>query len=152
MAPQRRILKPEEEISHAELMEERRRYTDQQARQLGYPSAEVLHLSDRLSEIAGQWRTTKDNNLVIEYRQILYEMILKGYDVNTLPVQDQLPEELMPNSPHQQFAPPLYRHMKNWYPETIGLPMQFSEIRKWTACMLPRYSGVFRRDAQRGVR
>lgn len=99
MATKRHILRPGDGISHEELMAERRNYTDEQARKLGYPSAEVLRLSDRLSQITGKWRTSKDSKLVAEYQQTLYKMILKGYDVDILPIQDQLPTELMPELP-----------------------------------------------------
>lgn len=95
----KRLLKLEDMKSREEYLAERQTYTDEQARKLGYPSAEVLRLSDDLTRLAGKWRRTKDDGLVLEYRQTLYEMILKGYDVDTLPVQDQLPEELMPELP-----------------------------------------------------
>lgn len=95
----KRILRSEDEISREKLMHERHNYTDKQARELGYPNAEVLQLSDHLSAIAGQWRTTQNPALVEKYREILYSMILKGYDIDTLPLQDQLPEELMPELP-----------------------------------------------------
>ncbi len=79
--------------------EERENYTEEDARKLGYPSLEVLHLADYLSTLAGKWRRTKEDALVYEYERILYKMLLKGYDVNTLPVQDQLPDDLMPELP-----------------------------------------------------
>lgn len=60
----------------------------------------VLGLSYKLSELAGKWRYNQDDDgLVHEYKSVLYEMILNGYDVNTLPIQDQLPEKLMPELP-----------------------------------------------------
>ena len=83
--------------------QEHRKYmlslSDEEVKQFGYPNAKVLRLSYRLSEIAGQWRATKDDALVHEYTSVLYEMILKGYDVDTLPIQDQLPSDLMPEIP-----------------------------------------------------
>ena len=82
-----------------EFRKERENYTDEDARKLGYPNVAVLHLEDKLSLIAGTWRDTKDDALVAEYRQTLYEMILKGYDVHTLPIQDQLPDRHMPELP-----------------------------------------------------
>ncbi len=95
----KRILKWEDMQSHEDYLEERHSYRDEKARKLGYPSAEVLRLSDHLSQIAGEWRTTKDSKLVTEYQQTLYKMILKGYDVDILPIQDQLSTELMPELP-----------------------------------------------------
>jgi hypothetical protein len=92
-------LKWDDMISPEEGRKERQNYTDEDARKLGYPSIEVLRLADYLSEIAGKWRTTKEDVLIHDYKAVLYEMILKGYDVNTLPVQDQLPEEHMPDLP-----------------------------------------------------
>jgi hypothetical protein len=92
-------MRPEDEISHDEFMAERQTYSDEKAQKLGYPNAEVLRLSDQLSAIAGAWRTTKKTELVTQYRVTLYAMILKGYDVDTLPIQDQLPPEFMPNLP-----------------------------------------------------
>lgn len=80
---------------------ERQSYTDAQAQNLGYPNAEVLRLSDRLSNIATQWRESKADTLVLTYQNILYQMIFKGYDVETLPIQDQLPPELMPELPQK---------------------------------------------------
>ncbi|MEO1666685.1 MAG: hypothetical protein AAFU54_18755 [Chloroflexota bacterium] len=93
-------LKPGDGISHEESTLKRRNYTDAQAQSLGYPSAEVLRLSDDLSALAGEWRNTKSDNVATRYRETLLTMILKGYDVDTLPVQDQLPEDLMPDLPH----------------------------------------------------
>jgi|GEM_PF-2215500 len=74
-------------------------YTDEDAQRHGYPSLEVMRLEYQLTAIAGEWRRTKENALVHDYKAVLYEMILKGYDVNTLPIQDQLPDELMPDLP-----------------------------------------------------
>ena len=95
----KRVLKWEDMQSHEDYIEERRNYSDEHAHKLGYPNAEVLRLYDRLSQIAGKWRVTKDDKLVAEYRETLYAMILKGYDVDILPIQDQLPTELMPELP-----------------------------------------------------
>ena len=92
-------LKWEDMISHEEGIEERQNYTDEDARKLGYPGVEVLRLGDHLRMLAGKWRETKDNHLVHEYASVFYKMILKGYDVNTLPIQDQLPDDLMPELP-----------------------------------------------------
>lgn len=92
-------LKSGDGLSNEEALEERRNYTDEQARILGYPSAEVLRLSDKLTNLAGQWRETKDAYVASLYRETLMVMILKGYDIDTLPVQDQLPEEQMLDLP-----------------------------------------------------
>ena len=92
-------LKKEDVISREEYLQRIANLTDEQAVKLGYPSAKVMHLEDRLSELAGKWRRTKDDALVPEYKSVLYEMILNGYDVNTLPIQDQLPRNLMPDLP-----------------------------------------------------
>ena len=97
----KRILTLEDMQSAEEYREKRRHYTDEQARNLGYPSAEVLRLSDDLTQLAGKWRETKDNQVASQYRETLLIMILKGYDVDTLPIQDQLPTELMPEFPPQ---------------------------------------------------
>ena len=75
------------------------KYTDEDARKSGYPSLKVMKLEYELTRIAGAWRETKDDALVYKYKSVLYEMILNGYDVNTLPIQDQLPDELMPELP-----------------------------------------------------
>jgi len=95
----KRILKWEDMQSADVYLAKRQTYTDEQARNLGYPNAEVLRLADELSHIAGQWRGTKDEMLIEKYRDILYAMILKGYDVDMLPIQDQLPSDLMPELP-----------------------------------------------------
>lgn len=81
---------------------ERQNYSDEKARELGYPSAEVLRLADHLSNLAGQWRSTREQAVVHEYGKTLLDMILKGYDVDGLPIQDQLPEDLMPEIPSQK--------------------------------------------------
>ena len=94
-----RTLKWEDMQSADDYLEARRNFTDEQASELGYPSAEVLRLSDNLRRIAGEWRQTKDGTLLIAYRETLYSMILKGYDVDTLPIEDQLPAEFMPELP-----------------------------------------------------
>lgn len=73
--------------------------TDEDARRQGYPSLKVMKLEYQLSQIAGKWRYTKEDALVDKYKSVLYEMILHGYDVNTLPIQDQLPSPLMPELP-----------------------------------------------------
>lgn len=98
----KRILKWEDMGSPDAYLEERRHYTDEQARELGYVSAAVLRLSDQLSAIAGAWRTTRKTERVTQYQVTLYAMILKGYDVDTLPIQDQLPPELMPDLPSER--------------------------------------------------
>jgi hypothetical protein len=74
-------------------------YTDEDARKHGYPSLKVMKLEYELTRIAGSWRVSKRDSLVYEYKSVLYEMILNGYDVDTLPIQDQLPPELMPELP-----------------------------------------------------
>ncbi|MEM9953107.1 MAG: hypothetical protein AAF846_16000 [Chloroflexota bacterium] len=74
-------------------------YTDEDAINSGYPSLKVMKLEYELTQIAGTWRDTKDEALVYQYKSVLYEMILSGYDVNTLPIQDQLPDDFMPELP-----------------------------------------------------
>jgi hypothetical protein len=88
--------------SQEEVFAERQNFNDEQARELGYPSAEVLRLSDKLGQIAGKWRRTKDQALVHEYGKVLLTMILKGYDVNQLDIEDRLPKELMPDIPNSR--------------------------------------------------
>jgi len=75
------------------------KYTEEDAHKSGYPSLKVMKLEYELTRIAGAWRETKNESLVYEYKSVLLEMILNGYDINTLPVQDQLPDELMPDLP-----------------------------------------------------
>ena len=88
-----------DQLTREEYLQRVREYTDDDAQRLGYISAEVLRLETNLGEIAGKWRRTKEDALVLEYKSVLYEMILKGYDVTTLPIQDQLPDDLMPDMP-----------------------------------------------------
>ena len=88
-----------EDMEPAGLENELDGYTDVDARRHGYPSLEVMQLEYELTRIAGKWRSTEDDALVEEYERVLYKMILKGYDVNTLPIQDQLPDDLMPELP-----------------------------------------------------
>lgn len=89
-----------DQLSREQYLKRVSQYTDEDAQKLGYPSAEVLRLEIKLGEIAGKWRYNQDDeSLVLEYERVLYKMILKGYDVNTLPIQDQLPDELMPELP-----------------------------------------------------
>jgi hypothetical protein len=88
-----------DQITREEYLQRVNQYTNTDAIRLGYPSVEVLRLEIKLGEIAGAWRETKNAILVHEYKSVLYEMILKGYDVNTLPIQDQLPDRLMPELP-----------------------------------------------------
>ena len=97
----KRRLTMADQMSREELMEKRRNYTDEDVRKFGYPSAEVMLLEDRLAEIAGAWRETKEDAWVNEYRDVLFLMMLKGYDVTALPIQYQLPSDKMP------FIPPL---------------------------------------------
>jgi len=97
----RRFLTMADQMSHEELMEKRRNYTDEDVRKFGYPSAEVMLLEDDLAHISGKWRRTKDEELIDEYRDVLFLMMLKGYDVTALPIQYQLPEDKMP------FIPPM---------------------------------------------
>lgn len=68
---------------------------------MGYPSAEVLRLSDDLTQLVVEWRETKDETVAIRYREILLRMILKGFDIDNLDMQDHLPEEHMPDLPPQ---------------------------------------------------
>lgn len=95
----RRILRPEDELPRAAHLAKVETYTDAQARQLGYPSATVLRLAYQLSAIVGEWRATQAEHLVTAYHSTLYKMILNGYNVETLPIQDQLPPALMPELP-----------------------------------------------------
>ncbi len=89
-----------DQLSREQYLQRVSQYTDEDAQKLGYPSAEVLRLEIKLGEIAGKWRNNQDDEaLVLEYERVLYKMILKGYDVNTLPIQDQLPDTLMPDLP-----------------------------------------------------
>lgn len=88
-----------EDMKPAGLAGELENYTDADARRHGYISLEVMQLEYQLTQIAGKWRSTKEEALVQEYERVLYKMILKGYDVNTLDIQDQLPDELMPDLP-----------------------------------------------------
>jgi len=90
-----------DQITRDEYLQRIHQYTDEDATKHGYPSAEVLRLEVKLGEIAGAWRKTKDDKYVYEYASILYKMILNGYDVEGLPIQDQLPDELMPELPPQ---------------------------------------------------
>lgn len=92
-------LKTEDVISREEYHQMMTALTDKDARELGYPSAKVMRLEDQLGEIAGKWRRTGEDALIDKYKAVLYEMILNGYDVNTLPIQDQLPDDLMPDLP-----------------------------------------------------
>jgi hypothetical protein len=90
-----------DQLTREEYLERVQQYTDEDAHRLGYSSAEVLRLEIRLGELAGEWRETKDDRVASRYRETLLTMILKGYDIDTLPVQDQLPEEYMPDFPPQ---------------------------------------------------
>ena len=92
-------LKWEDMKSPEEYTAERQNYSDEQAQDLGYPSAKVLHLYDHLSNLAGEWRSSRSETLAHEYGKTLLDMILKGYDVDHLPIQDQLPLNLMPEIP-----------------------------------------------------
>lgn len=92
-------LKSEDVISREDYLQMVSNLTDEDARELGYPSAKVMRLEDQLTELAGKWRRTKEEALIYKYKSVLYEMILNGYDVNTLPIQDQLPDDLMPELP-----------------------------------------------------
>jgi hypothetical protein len=106
--------------SHEELMIERQSYTEEQVRQLGYPSLEVFHLSDYLSHLAGKWRRTKEQSLVHEYGKTLYQMILKGYDVDDLDFEDHLPERLMPELPPRAILAAILDIYKNVSPTKSG--------------------------------
>ncbi len=89
-----------DQLSREEYLQRVNQYTDADARKLGYPSAEVLRLEIKLGEIAGAWRYNQDDkSLVLEYERVLYKMILNGYNVETLPIQDQLPTKHMPELP-----------------------------------------------------
>lgn len=98
----RRVLKLDDMKSADEIQTNRSSYTDEQAQQLGYPSAEVMRLSDRLFDLAAEWRGTQDAALIREYHLVLYKMVLKGYDVDELDIQAQLPLELMPELPPKE--------------------------------------------------
>lgn len=95
-------LKVDTQKTYQELIEKRSQYTDEQAQQLGYPSAEVLRMEDHLSQLAATWRTTKEDGVVKDYQLLLCQMILKGYDIDELEAQDYLPERFMPELPPQK--------------------------------------------------
>ncbi|MEL6406455.1 MAG: hypothetical protein AAFR81_18950 [Chloroflexota bacterium] len=90
-----------EDMKPSGLSRELENYTDADAHRHGYISLDVMRLEYKITEIVGEWRSTKDDRLVQKYERVLYKMILKGYDLNTLPIQDQLPDDLMPELPPQ---------------------------------------------------
>ena len=98
-----------DQISVEEHREKMLSLSDGEIKQLGYPSRKVLALSYQLSNVAGKWRRTREDALVDKYKSILYEMILNGYDVSTLPIQDQLPEDLMPELPPENVQAAIQR-------------------------------------------
>ncbi len=98
-----------DQISMEEHREKMLSLSDSKIKQFGYPSRKVLSLSYQLSDIAGKWRRTREDALVDKYKGILYEMILNGYDVRTLPIQDQLPEDLMPELPPENVREAIQR-------------------------------------------
>lgn len=65
--------------------------TDEDPQKSGYPSLKVMKLAYELTRIAGAWRETKHGGLVHEDKSVLYEMILNGYDVNTLSLKINYP-------------------------------------------------------------
>lgn len=97
-----KILRKEDMLSDEQFRELVADTTEEQARNMGYPNLEVYHLEQQLSSVLGQWHKTKDEVWVREYKAVLYEMILKGFDVNKLDIQDQLPPALMPDLPPKE--------------------------------------------------
>lgn len=51
-------LSKEDTMSHEEYRALMETLTDEQARDPGYPSADVMRMEDRLSSPAGEWRRT----------------------------------------------------------------------------------------------
>jgi len=107
-----------DQLTREEFLKRVQEYTDEDASRLGYPSADVIRLEIQLGELAGEWRETKDDKLASRYREVLLTMILKGYDVDTLPVQDHLPEEHMPDLPPQ----PIRKAIKDAYELMTSIP------------------------------
>ncbi|QPC83515.1 hypothetical protein G4Y79_03785 [Phototrophicus methaneseepsis] len=92
--------------------QERENYTDEVAVRLGYPNAMVLRLADRLSELAGCWRKTRDVQYVDDYREVLLKMIENGYNLANLPIPSQLPDELMPSKEELELLTPFRQNRR----------------------------------------
>jgi len=73
-----------------------RRMTDEKAQKLGYPNAKIWLMEHRLGEIAGEWRTTKDDTLVKEYAAQYKALLALGWDSDLLDFEQMLPARLMP--------------------------------------------------------
>jgi hypothetical protein len=99
MAKQTKRPKPEAGVSREVYLAKFQDYSNTNAQKLDYPNLEVFHLAHRFSYIAREWSKTKAQEFVREYGETLYTMLLKGYNIILLPVENQLPEELMTEMP-----------------------------------------------------
>jgi hypothetical protein len=59
-------------------------------------------LLNKLAQLAGKWRTDKQAELVEQYQTILRSLIMLGFH-EELPVELELPDELMPEEYLSQF-------------------------------------------------
>ena len=89
---------------------EMEKLTEEEVQRLGHPSKKVMRLEWRLSEIAGKWRSNQDDmGLVHEYKSVLYELILNGYNVDGLPIHPENETEQQRGDTaveHQSMNPP----------------------------------------------
>lgn len=59
-------------------------------------------LLNKLAQLAGKWRTTKTDEVAEQYQTILRSLMMLGFR-EELPVELELPEELMPEEYLSQF-------------------------------------------------
>jgi hypothetical protein len=59
-------------------------------------------LLNKLAQLAGKWRTTKANQVAEQYQTILRSLVMLGFH-DELPVELELPDELMPEDYLSQF-------------------------------------------------
>ena len=75
--------------------------TDEMAQADGYPDAESVRLEHQLSKLAAKWAIKKDPTAIKEYHDIYHTLVNKGWNPDTLTVQEVLPEALMPKHPER---------------------------------------------------
>jgi hypothetical protein len=115
MGGKKRIRRPEYPMTYEQFLVEIKNYTNEDIQELGYPTLELFRLELELEQIVTTWQQTNESSLLACYHGKFTEMILKGYDLDHLPKDAQLPIILMPSYPPMLVRIAiLYEYKKLW--------------------------------------
>jgi hypothetical protein len=73
--------------------------TDEMVQAEGYPNREVYLLARQLGSLAGEWRETKEAEVVKRYHDLFHKLLALGWNPVLIAIDEMLPDELMPEFP-----------------------------------------------------